>query len=117
MNDAIAQLTYARQLGYAGPQVTLLLADANIRLKKNSEGPALLSEAMQQQRAAGGRICPPWYHLAAAIHYAMTDRRGCAGWSRFPPDDYTTPATTTTPIRTYQPKPAPPPAQKHTSKP
>src|SRR3546814_6013997 len=52
MNDAIAQLTYARQLGYAGPQVTLLLADANIRLKKNSEGLALVSEAMKQQRAA-----------------------------------------------------------------
>src|SRR3546814_13146007 len=38
MNDAIAQLTYARQLGYAGPQVPLLLADANIRSAERRVG-------------------------------------------------------------------------------
>src|SRR3546814_20678716 len=76
MNDAIAQLTYARQLGYAGPQVTLLLADAKIRLKKNSEGLAHVSEAMKKQRAAGGSICKPWDERAAPISYAIKDRNG-----------------------------------------
>src|SRR3546814_17653108 len=90
MNDAIAQLTYARQLGYAGPQVTLLLADANIRLKKNSEGLALVSEAMKQQRAAGGSIGQPWYDRAAAISYAMKDWSGVAGWYRLRLADYPT---------------------------
>src|SRR3546814_84568 len=106
MNDAIAQLTYARQLGYAGPQITLLLADANIRLKKNSEGLALVSEAMKQQRAAGESIGQPWYDRAAAISYAMKDWSGVAGWYRLKLADYPTPENWRSAISNYMANPA-----------
>src|SRR3546814_11180517 len=105
MNDAIAQLTYARQLGYAGPQVTLLLADANIRLKKNSEGLALVSEAMKQQRAAGGSIGQTWYDRAAAISYALKDWRGVAGWYRRKLAEYPPPENWRRAIRKYMTNP------------
>ena len=37
-NDAIAQVNYARQLGYSPVETTIILADANIKKKKQAEG-------------------------------------------------------------------------------
>lgn len=79
-NDAIAQLNYARQLGYQGLQQNLLLADANLRSGKTAEGMALLNEAMTQQRVSGGKVDQAWYDRAAAMSYKLKDWSGLARW-------------------------------------
>ena len=55
-DDAIAQVSYARQLGYTPIETTVLLADATLKKGKRAEGLALVEQAMAQQRAAGKPI-------------------------------------------------------------
>ncbi len=71
-DDAIAQVNYARQLGYAPTETTVLLADATLKKKKKTrEGMALVEQAMTQQRASGQPVPEAWYDRAIALSYNL----------------------------------------------
>lgn len=110
--DSIAQLSYARQLGFQDPRLALLLADANLRVGKTAEGMTLLSEAMAQQRAAGGAIDQAWYDRAAAVAYKQKDWPGVAGWYGQKLTNYPSPANWRSAISNYLDNPALSPAMK-----
>lgn len=110
--DSIAQLSYARQLGFQDPRLLLLLADANIRVGKLPEGTALLNEAMVQQRAVGGTIDPAWYDRAAAIAYKQKDWPGLAGWYAQKLASYPSPGNWRSAVSNYLDNPALTPAMK-----
>ena len=110
--DSIAQLSYARQLGFQDPRLLLLLADANLRSGKTAEGASLLNEAMAQQRTAGGTIGQAWYDRAAAVAYKQKDWPGVAGWYGQKLTHYPSPANWRTAISNYLDNPALTPAMK-----
>lgn len=110
--DGIAQLSYARQLGFQDPRLLLLLADANIRVGKLPEGTALLTEAMAQQRTLGGAIDPAWYDRAAAITYQQKDWPGMAGWYAQKLANYPSPGNWRSAVSNYLDNPALTPAMK-----
>lgn len=105
-NDAIAQLSYARQLGYNNPQQSLLLADASLRAGKTAEGMALLNEAMTQQKASGGTVDQAWYDRAAAMSYKLKDWSGLAGWYAKKLSSYPSPQNWRSAISNYLANPA-----------
>lgn len=80
--DAIAQVNYARQLGYAPVETTVLLADANIKKKKQSEGLALLEQAVTEQRASGKPVPEAWFDRAIAMSYQAGKWADVAKWSQ-----------------------------------
>jgi len=110
--DSIAQLSYARQLGFQDPRLLLLLADANIRVGKLPEGTALLTEAMAQQRTLGGTIDPAWYDRAAAITYQQKDWPGMAGWYAQKLASYPSPGNWRSAVSNYLDNPVLTPAMK-----
>lgn len=112
LKDCLAQLEHARQLGYRSPQLTLLLADANLRGGKMAEGLALVSAAITQQRAVGGAVGAAWYDRAAAYSYKMKDWPGLASWYRQKLTDYPSPENWRTAIINGLDNPALTPAMK-----
>lgn len=112
LNDSIAQLSYAHQLGYQTPQSTLLLADAHLRAGRMAEGLALLNEAMKLQKAASGIVDPAWYDRATAMSYKLKDWAGLAGWYRQKLADYPSPQNWRSAIVNYLDNPALSPAMK-----
>jgi hypothetical protein len=70
-DDAIAQVNYARQLGYTGIDSTMLLADATLKKGRRAEGMKIVDQAFEQQRASGKPIPAPWFDKAAAFSYQL----------------------------------------------
>jgi hypothetical protein len=68
-DDALAQVNYAKQLGYDGVPVTMLTADTYVKMGKTADGMALIDKAMEQQRAAGKTVPASWYDRAGALAY------------------------------------------------
>lgn len=112
LNDAQAQLNYARQLGYKSPQVTLMLADISLRTKRNTEGLALLNEAIAEQRALGGIVDSAWYDRAAAFSYKAKDWPNLAAWYRQKLTDHPARENWRTAVVNYMDNPALTPAMK-----
>ncbi|MDX3908791.1 MAG: hypothetical protein QHC67_03135 [Sphingobium sp.] len=81
-NDAIAQVNYARQLGYTPVETTIILADANIKKKKQSEGLALLEQAVVQQQASGKPVPEAWFDRAIALSYQSGKWADVAKWTQ-----------------------------------
>lgn len=66
-DDAIAQLNYARTLGYDGIDANLLMADILLRKRKPKEARPLVEQALATYRAAGKPIPAPWYDKAISL--------------------------------------------------
>lgn len=79
-DDAIAQVNYARQLGYTPIETTVLLADANLKKGRRAEGMTLLSQAVAEQRAAGKTVPASWYDRAISFSYQMGNWNDVARW-------------------------------------
>lgn len=78
--DAIAQVTYARQLGYTNLNSTLLLADSYLKKGKPAEGLPLLDQAFAMQQQSGKAVAAPWFDRAAAVSYKAGDWANVAKW-------------------------------------
>lgn len=78
--DAIAQVSYARQLGYAPVSSTVLLADANIKKGRTAEGMKLIEQAIAEQRALGKAVPEPWFDRAVAISTQLNNWPDVAKW-------------------------------------
>lgn len=72
-DDTLAQLAYAKTLGYDDINSTLLSADTYIRKNKPKEARALVQAALARQRAAGQPISAAWYDRAISMAYAAGD--------------------------------------------
>jgi tetratricopeptide (TPR) repeat protein len=81
-DDAIAQVNYARQLGYRSIDSTILLADATLKKGKRAEGMAIVNDAFAQQRSEGAQIPAPWFDKAAAFSYQLGNWPDVARWYR-----------------------------------
>jgi tetratricopeptide (TPR) repeat protein len=68
-DDAVAQVNYARQLGYNGVDTTVLLSDTMIKKGKPADGLALMDQAMEQLRANGKPVPASWYDRAVGVSY------------------------------------------------
>ena len=71
--DALAQLDYAKTLGYDGIDATLLRADIYLRKNKPTEARPYVQEALARQRASGQPIPAAWYDRAISMAYAAGD--------------------------------------------
>lgn len=71
--DALAQLDYAKTLGYDGIDATLLRADIYLRKNKPKEARPYVQEALARQRASGQPIPAAWYDRAISMAYAAGD--------------------------------------------
>lgn len=67
--DAIAQVNYARQLGYVNRDSAMLLADATLRKTKGADGMQFADEAAKLDRQAGRAEPASWYDRAGALAY------------------------------------------------
>jgi len=74
-DDALAQVNYARQLGYNNTESTVLLADILIKSGKPAEGLALADQVMEQQKASGKPIPATWYDRAIGISYGLAAKQ------------------------------------------
>lgn len=81
-NDAIAQVNYARQMGYKPVESTVLLADAHIKRKKTTEGLAFLEAAVAEQRASGQAVPEAWFDRAIALAYQGGKWADVAKWTQ-----------------------------------
>ncbi|MCF8708620.1 hypothetical protein [Rhizorhapis sp. SPR117] len=106
LKDCVAQITYARQLGYDSPQATLMLADAHLRMGNYPEGMGFLSQAVTQQRAAGGKADASWYDRAVSFAYKAKDWSGLASWYRQKITQYPAPENWRSAISNYLDNPA-----------
>ncbi|MGV3768390.1 MAG: hypothetical protein ACO1NM_00010 [Sphingobium phenoxybenzoativorans] len=79
-NDALAQINYARQMGYNTTESTVLLADILIKSGKPTEGLALVDQAMEQQKAAGKPVPATWYDRAIGVAYKQGSWGEVAKW-------------------------------------
>ncbi|HEX7782085.1 MAG TPA: hypothetical protein VF509_04705 [Sphingobium sp.] len=79
-DDALAQVNYARKLGYTNTESTVLLADILIKSNKPAEGLALFDQAIEQQKAAGKPIPATWYDRAIGISYKQKVWSDVAKW-------------------------------------
>lgn len=100
-DDAIAQTTYARSLGYTGVDSSLLLADATIKDGKRKEGLVFAEEAMQQMRAAGKPIPASWFDRAAATSYQVGAWPDVAKWYQQKLELYPNPTNWRTALANY----------------
>ena len=71
--DAVAQLDYAKTLGYSGIDATMLRADIAMRKNKSKEARAYVQEALAQQKASGQPIPAAWYDRAISMAYQAND--------------------------------------------
>ncbi|CAN5451790.1 hypothetical protein BH10PSE14_BH10PSE14_17870 [soil metagenome] len=81
-DDAIAQVNYARKMGYAGVDTTMVLADSMIKKNRGAEGLTMLEQAMEQQKAAGKPIPATWFDRALAISYQSGNWNNVATWCK-----------------------------------
>ncbi|MEJ7925290.1 hypothetical protein WG908_00805 [Sphingobium sp. AN641] len=72
-DDAVAQLNYARTLGYTGIDATMLMADIQMRRNKPREARPFVDQLLAQYRAAGRPIPAAWYDRAIALGYQSGD--------------------------------------------
>ncbi|MDO7833493.1 tetratricopeptide repeat protein [Sphingobium sp. HBC34] len=72
-DDAIAQLDYARTLGYDGVDATMLRADIALRRNKPKEARPFVQAAIAAQKAAGKVVPLPWIDRAIAMAYQAGD--------------------------------------------
>jgi len=79
-DDVIAQLDYAKQLGYDPLEATMLRADSQFRRGKKAEGLAYLKEAMERQKAAGRPVPATWYDRAISFSYQLGAWSDVAQW-------------------------------------
>ncbi|EQA97678.1 hypothetical protein V475_01430 [Sphingobium baderi LL03] len=68
-DDAVAQLDYARTLGYDNIDASLLRADIYLRKNKPKEAWPFVQDAMARKRAAGEKIPAPWFDRAISLAY------------------------------------------------
>lgn len=72
-DDALAQLDYAKTLGYDGIDATMLRADIYLRKNKPKDARPYVQEALARQRASGQPIPAAWYDRAISMAYAAGD--------------------------------------------
>lgn len=72
-DDTIAQLNYARTLGYTGIDATLLMADTYSRRNKPKDARAMVEQAFAQLKAEGKPIPAAWYDKAISLAYQNAD--------------------------------------------
>ena len=72
-DDAVAQLDYARTLGYDPIDATMLRADIALRKNRGKDARAYVQEALARQRAAGQPIPAAWYDRAISMAYQAGD--------------------------------------------
>jgi hypothetical protein len=75
-DDTMAQLNYARTLGYTGVDATLLMADTYIRRNKPKDARAMVEQAFIQLKAEGKPIPTAWYDKAISLAYQTGDWAG-----------------------------------------
>jgi len=72
-DDATAQLDYAKTLGYAGVDATMLRADIALRRNKPKDARRFVQEAIAQQRASGQPVPIAWTDRALSMAYQARD--------------------------------------------
>lgn len=72
-DDTLAQLAYARTLGYDNIDATLLAADTYIRKNRPKDARPLVDSALARQRSMGQPISTAWYDRAISMAYAAGD--------------------------------------------
>lgn len=72
-DDALAQLDYAKTLGYDGIDATMLRADIALRKNKLRDARPFVQEAIARQRASGQPVPAAWYDRAISLAYASGD--------------------------------------------
>lgn len=72
-DDAVAQLDYAKSLGYNGMDATLLRADIALRRKRPKDARPFVQEAIARQRAAGQTVPIAWTDRAISMAYQAGD--------------------------------------------
>ncbi|WP_445326813.1 hypothetical protein [Sphingobium sp. AN558] len=72
-DDTLAQLAYARTLGYDDIDATLLSADTYIRKNRPKEARPIVDAALARQRALGQPISAAWYDRAISMAYSSGD--------------------------------------------
>jgi hypothetical protein len=72
-DDTIAQLNYAKTLGYTGVDATLLMADTYSRRNKPKDARAMVEQAFGQLKAEGKPIPAAWYDKAISLAYQNGD--------------------------------------------
>ncbi|MCI4589381.1 tetratricopeptide repeat protein [Sphingobium sp. BYY-5] len=72
-DDAVAQLDYAKTLGYSGVDATMLRADIAMRRKKPKDARPYLEAAMVQKRASGEPVPLPWIDRGISMAYQAGD--------------------------------------------
>ncbi len=75
-DDTLAQLQYARTLGYAGVDADLLTADVYLRKNKVKDAKAIVDKILADQRAVGKPIPMAWYDKAISLAYQTGDWDG-----------------------------------------
>lgn len=96
---AIQRLTEARAAGYAPTaadgtptrDIDLMLAESYFRNKQNSEGLALIEQAVQAEKAAGRKAPADWYSRAASVAYQAKMQPEVIKWTRMQLVDYPSP--------------------------
>ncbi|WP_420146051.1 tetratricopeptide repeat protein [Sphingobium sp.] len=71
--DAVAQLDYAKTLGYDGVDATMLRADIAMRRNKPKEARPFVQAAIAQQKAAGKPVPLAWTDRAISMAYQAGD--------------------------------------------
>lgn len=71
--DAVAQLDYAKTLGYDGLDATMLRADIAMRKGKPKDARPFVQEALARQKASGQPIPAAWYDRAISMAYQAGD--------------------------------------------
>lgn len=71
--DAVAQLDYAKTLGYDGIDATMLRADIAQRKNKPKEARPYIQEALARQKASGKPVPAAWYDRAISMAYQAGD--------------------------------------------
>lgn len=72
-DDAVAQLDYARTLGYDPIDATMLRADIALRRNKAKEARPYVQAALARQRASGQPVPAAWYDRAISMAYQAGD--------------------------------------------
>jgi hypothetical protein len=72
-DDALAQLDYAKTLGYDAIDATMLRADIYLRKNKVKDARPYVQDALARQRASGQPIPAAWYDRAISIAYNAGD--------------------------------------------
>ncbi|WP_311269912.1 hypothetical protein [Sphingobium sp. WCS2017Hpa-17] len=72
-DDAIAQLDYAKTLGYDGVDATMLRADIALRRNRPKDARPLVQAAIAQQKAAGKVVPLAWIDRGISMAYQAGD--------------------------------------------